>query len=121
MSRKNIYLIKKLSNLTKNIDVCLLIVILIDKHAFFEPTKFFCKNLLQPSFTYDGTLLSCKKSDPFFSPNLPPNLFFFENRAPSHFGHHHFAPLYQKSKDSYDSILRKVGNRRTDERTQVNL
>ena len=70
MSKKNIYLIKKLSNLAKNIDVCLLIVILIDEHAFFEPTIFFCKNLLKPSFTYDGTLLLCKKlekiNDPIF-------------------------------------------------------
>ena len=52
----------------------------------------------------------------FFAQICPKN-FFIENRAPSHFGHHHFTPLYQKSKNSYDPVPRKVGNRRTDGRT----
>ena len=89
---KNIYYIKIMSYLVKNIDVCLLIVILIGKHAFFKPTKFFCKNLLEQSFTYDGTLHSCKKSekinDPIFHkvqktrflavfwPKFAPKIFF---------------------------------------------
>ena len=42
---------------------------------------------------------------------------FSENRAPSHFGHCHFAPLCQKSEKTNEPISRKAGNRRTDERT----
>ena len=44
-------------------------------------------------------------------------IFFFKNRCSLHVGHRHFAPLYQKSKNSYDSIPRKVGNRRANGRT----
>ena len=46
---------------------------------------------------------------------------FFENRAPSHFGHYYFASLCQKSEKTNEPISRKAGNRRTDERTKVNL
>ena len=38
------------------------------KDAFFEPKKFFNENLLQPSFNYDDTLLSCKKSEKINDP-----------------------------------------------------
>ena len=48
-----------------------------------------------------------------------------KNRAPSHFGHCHFASLCQKSEKTNELISRKVGNRQTDERTnkrtKVNL
>ena len=47
--------------------------------------------------------------------------FFFENRAPSHFGHCHFASLCKKSEKTNEPIPRKAGNRRTDGRTKVNL
>ena len=51
--------------------------------------------------------------------------FFFENRAPSHFEHCHFAPLCQKSGKTNEPISRKAGNRRTNgrtnERTKVKL
>eukprot|EP00111_Clytia_hemisphaerica_P006880 TCONS_00019951-protein len=133
MSKKNFYLIKKLSNLTKNIDVCLLIVIPIDKHAFFEPTNFFCKNSLKPSFAYDGTLLSCKKSEKindlifhkvqktrFLAVFCPP-IFFFENRAPSHSRVYSFASLCKKSEKTNEPIMRKANNEQTNERTKVNL
>ena len=43
-------------------------MILIAKDAFFEPKKFFYENLLQPSFTYDDTLLSCKNSEKINDP-----------------------------------------------------
>ena len=43
-------------------------MILIAKDAFFEPKKFFYENLLRPSFTYDCTLLSCKKSEKINDP-----------------------------------------------------
>ena len=52
---------------------------------FFEPKKIFCKNLLRPSFTYDDTLLSCKKSEKndlifrfldVLSPKFAQNFFF---------------------------------------------
>ena len=36
---------------------------------------------------------------------------FFENRAPSHFGHCHFASLCQKSEKTNEPIPRKAGNR----------
>ena len=42
---------------------------------------------------------------------------FFENRAPSLFGHCPFAPLCQKSEKTNEPIPRKAGNRRTNERT----
>ena len=72
-------------------------MILIAKDAFFEPKKFFYENLLWPSFTYNDTLLSCKKSEkiddpifhklrktPFlavFLPKFAQKKFFFKNRA----------------------------------------
>ena len=43
-------------------------MILIAKDAFFEPENFFFENLLTPSFTYDDTLLSCKKSEKINDP-----------------------------------------------------
>ena len=50
---------------------------------------------------------------------------FSENRAPSLFGHCHFASLCQKSEKTNEPIPRKAGNRRTngrtDGRTSVNL
>ena len=42
---------------------------------------------------------------------------FFENWAPSHLGHCHFASLCQKSEKTNEPISRKAGNRRTDGRT----
>ena len=42
---------------------------------------------------------------------------FSENRAPSHFGHCHFASLCQKSAKNNEPISRKAGNRRTHGRT----
>ena len=43
--------------------------------------------------------------------------FFFENRAPSHFGIYHFASLCQKSVITNEPISRKIHNRRTNGRT----
>ena len=43
-------------------------MILIAKDAFFEPKKFFCENLLRPSFTYNDTLLLFKKSEKINDP-----------------------------------------------------
>ena len=43
-------------------------MILIAKDAFFEAKKFFYENLLRPSFNYDDTLLSCKKSEKINDP-----------------------------------------------------
>ena len=101
-------------------------MILIAKDAFFEPKKFFCENLLRPSFTYDDTLLSCKKirkiNDPifhkvqktrylavFFGSNLSKNI-FFEIRAPSHSRVYSHAPLCQKSENLNEPISRKANN-----------
>ena len=42
---------------------------------------------------------------------------FPENRAPSLFGHYHFASLCQKSEKTNEPIPRKAGNRRTNEQT----
>ena len=52
----------------------------------------------------------------YFQHFLPENT-FFKNRAPSHFGHCHFASLCQKSEKTNEPISRKAGNRRTDGRT----
>ena len=46
-----------------------------------------------------------------------PPKFFFENPAPSLFRNHNRLPSYQKSEKSNDRITRKVGNRRTNGRT----
>ena len=51
---------------------------------------------------------------PAFSPGKKS---YFENRAPSHFGHHHSASLCKKSENSDEPIPRKAGNRHTDGRT----
>ena len=37
-----------------------------------------------------------------------PNIFFFENRAPTHFRHCHFASLCKKSEKNNESTLRKA-------------
>ena len=101
-------------------------MILIAKDAFFEPNKFFCEiNLLNP-FTYDDTLLSCKKSEkindpifhkvqknPFyrrFLAQICPKKYFFENRAPSHSRVYSHAPLFQKSENFNEPISRKASN-----------
>ena len=110
-------------------------MILIAKDAFFKPKKFFHENLLPPSFTYDDTLLSCKKSekinDPIFHkvhknrflavfwPKFAQKKFFFENRDPSHSRVYSRAPLYQKSENFKEPISRKAINERTDERTNT--
>ena len=53
-----------------------------------------------------------------FGPKLAQKNFFFENRAPSHFGHHHFAPLCQKSEKQMSRSRQKlVKDERTNERT----
>ena len=45
-------------------------------------------------------------------------IFFFENRAPSHFEHHHFAPFCQNQKKLMSRSREKlVTDERTDERT----
>ena len=70
----------------------LAIRITIAKNEFFGPKKIFCENLLQPSFIYDDTLLSCnnpeKNNDPIFHkvqktpylavfwPKFAPQIFF---------------------------------------------
>ena len=63
----------------------------------------------------------CTKSkNPIFGwvlDQICPKKIFFENRAPSHFGHCHFACLCQKSGKTNETISRKAGNKRTDERT----
>ena len=53
--------------------------------------------------------------------HFQPEMFFFENRATSHFGHYHFASLCQKSGKTNEPILRKAGNVRTDGRTKINV
>ena len=79
--------------------------------AQIGPENFFCeKNFLSPLERFNSTPLY-KKSEKTKTNN------FFENRAPSHFGHHHFAPLCQKSEKTNEPIPRKVGNRQTNERT----
>ena len=69
--------------------------------------------------TNDEISRKCQKTDfsgifPAFSAG---NEFFSGNRAPSHFGHNHFASLRQKSGKTNEPIQRKAGNERTDERT----
>ena len=94
--------------------------------ALFEPKKFFYENLLQPSFTYDDTLLSCKKSekinDPIFQkvqktlflavfwPKFAQKIFFPENRAPSHSRVYSNASLCKKSEKLNEPISRKASN-----------
>ena len=56
----------------------------------------------------------CTKSKkPYFQAvfaKICPKKSFFENRAPSLFGHCHFAPLCQKSAKNNEPIPRKAGN-----------
>mgnify|MGYP007015776684 CR=1 FL=1 len=52
-----------------------------------------------------------------FLAQICPNKFFLKNRAPSRSGHCHFASLCKKSEKTNEPILRKAGNRRTNERT----
>ncbi len=46
-----------------------------------------------------------------FLAQICPKKFFFENRAPSHFGHCHFAPLCQKSEKNNEPIPLNAGNK----------
>ena len=48
----------------------------------------------------------------WFLDQICPKIIFFENRAPSHFGHCHFASLCQKSEKTNEPIPRKAGNRK---------
>ena len=53
---------------------------------------------------------------PAYFRHFRPKKFFFENRAPSHFGHCHFASQKsesEKSEKTNEPISRKAGNRRT--------
>ena len=61
-----------------------------------EDAKWQCLNVTEPNFR---------------------KIIFFENRAPSHFGHCHFASLRQKSEKTNEPIPRKAGNRQTNELT----
>ena len=95
------------------------------KDAFFEPEKFFCENLLKPSFTYDNTLLSCKKSekinDPIFHkvrktpflavfwPKFAQKI-FSENWASSHSRVYSNTSLCKKSEKLNEPISRKTSN-----------
>ena len=54
---------------------------------------------------------------PAYFRHFRPEKFFSENRAPSHFGHCHFASLCQISEKTNEPISRKAGNRRTNGRT----
>ena len=62
-----------------------------------------------------------KSKKPYFWAFLGPNwpkIFFFENRAPSHFGHHHFAPSAKNQKKQMSRSREKlVTDKRTNERT----
>ena len=53
-----------------------------------------------------------KPGFPAYFRHFRPEMNFFENRAPSHFGHCHFASLCQKSEKTNDP-KRKAGNRLT--------
>ena len=95
--------------------------------------KIFGENSFQPLFTYDGTLVSFKKSEKTndtisrksqkasFLGHFWPKKFFSENRSPSHSRVHGYSSLCKKSKKTNDPISRKAGNERTNGRTQVNL
>ena len=58
----------------------------------------------------------------FFPAFSTGNEFFFENQAPSHFEHYHFASLCQNQEKLMSQSREKlVTNVRTDKRTSVNL
>ena len=109
--------------------------------AFSAGKKFFLKN---PAWSYfdhwyyaflnkksvktnDKISRKCQKTgcSGIFPAFLAEKKMFFDNRAPSHFGHCHFASLGKKSAKTNEPISRKAGNRRmneqTNERTKVNL
>ena len=100
--------------------------------AFSAGKKFSSKNGLSYVWSIANTHLHAKnqKKLSMKSRKMPKNRFFrhisgifgrknyfFENQAPSHFGHCHFASLCQKSEKTNEPISRKAGNRRTDGRT----
>ena len=87
------------------------------KKFFIELKHFNSTSLYKKSEKTNEQILQKSPKTPIFGhfwAQIGPNNFFFENRAPSHFGHHHFIPLYQKSINSYEPIPRKAGNGRTD-------
>ena len=111
----------------------LIIVILIARNSILKPKKIFWKKLFSPAFRGCCPLHLHKKSEKSneailhkvqktlfigcFLPKFAQKNFFLKNRAPSHFGHYHFASLCKKSEKTNEPIPRKAGNRRTNERT----
>ena len=97
------------------------------KSVFCDEKKFSGKNCFGHILWYLALYLSaknqkklmkqfCTKSKkPYFQavfgPNLP-QIFFFENRSPSHFRDCHFTPLCQKSEKTNEPIPRKAENRK---------
>ena len=66
------------------------------------------KNLMMKSRKWENA----KKR---FFRHFQPKKMYFENRAPSLFGHCHFLSFCQKSEKTNEPIPRKAGNRRKDE------
>ena len=113
-------------------------MILIDKSSISEPKIFFCKNLLLPTFNYDGSLLKYKNSEKLndsnsrkpkktsflgiFWPKFAQKNFFSKIGLRHILGItilHHCAKN-QKNRMS-QSREKLITNGRTDERTSVNL
>ena len=90
---------------------------------YFLPEKFFSKighfNTHLCAKNQEKLMMKSRENakKPVFPAFLVGKIFFPENRAPSHFGYCHFASLCHKSEKTNEPILRKAGNRRTDERT----
>ena len=98
-------------------------------YGIFGRKIFFSKTGLAHILGINNTHLLCKKlgkTNDKISRKSPKPVFpayfrhfrpVFNNRAPSHFGHYHFASFCQKSEKTNEPISRKAGNRHTDGRT----
>ena len=139
MNQSREKLITKCSHVKRTLCVCWVHkgISLKVKNTILSRIRFFREKLFRPFFRRPYPLTLSKKSEKtneailqkaqktlflgHFGPKYAEWDFFFENRAPSHFGLYHFASLCQKSEITNEPISRKVYNRRTDERTTVNL